>query len=153
MKTNISIAVLPVFFLFASSALIAEEQATTNEPVPDGELSIMELMVSNVTPATDTLWGIEDPQTDDEWQVFIDAADATIEAFEQAKKGGTGPNDNAWAADPVWQAYADEVIAAAKSAKTAISARDMEAVFEAGDALYTPCEACHIDFNSAVKAE
>jgi cytochrome c556 len=153
MKINKYFAALPVLYLVAGGVLTAAEQTTASDAVVEGELSIMELMVSNVTPATDTLWGIDDPQTDEEWQVFVDAANATIAAFEQAKKGGAGPNDDAWATDPKWQAYADAVIAAAMSAKRAIAARDMDAMFEAGDALYTPCEACHIDFNVAVQAE
>jgi hypothetical protein len=61
----------------------------------------MDLMVSKVTPATDTFWGIDDPQTDADWQVFIDA-------------------------------------------------RNMDAIWEAGDTLYTLNETSHIDFNPAV---
>ena len=49
--------------------------------------------------------------------------------------------------------HADDTIAAAESAKIAIAARDMEAIFEAGDALYQPCEACHIDFNPGVASD
>lgn len=153
MKINVCFTFLPVFILVTGCTAADGKQATANDPVVEREVSIMELMVSKVTPATDTLWGIDDPQTDEEWQVYVDAANETIAAFEQSKIGGAGPNDKVWAADPKWQAYADEVIAAANSAKTAIAARDMDAMFEAGDALYTPCEACHIDFNPAVLAE
>ncbi len=117
------------------------------------EMTIMELMVSQVVPATDTIWGIEDPQTDEEWQVFVDAADVTIAAFKQAKIGGSGPNDSTWAADPKWQIYSDQVIAAAESAKSAVAARDVEAMWDAGGELYTPCEQCHIDFNPGVQSD
>lgn len=150
MKIKLPPTVLLVFVLLVGTAPTAQEQIISNDPNAERELSIMELMVSKVTPATDTLWGIDDPQTDADWQVFIDAADVTIAAFEQSKMGGSGPNDDVWAADDRWKAYADAVIAAANSAKVAIDARDMDAIWEAGDALYTPCEACHIDFNPAV---
>lgn len=125
--------------------------ACVDDAPPD--MTIMDLMVIQVAPATDTIWGIEDPDTDEEWQVFIDAADATIAAFEQAKRGGSGPNDATWAADPKWQTYSDQVIAAAVSTKAAVAARDVEAMWDAGGELYTPCEQCHIDFNPGVQGE
>jgi hypothetical protein len=80
-----------VFFASCSALLFASCALATDKP------TIVELMVLDVTPATDTLWGADDPQTDDEWQLLDDAADATIKAFQRAKKGGAGPNDNAWA--------------------------------------------------------
>jgi hypothetical protein len=116
---------LLVLVLLVSTARTAEEQTVSDDADAERKLSTMELMLSKVTPATDTLWGIDDPQTDADWQVFIDAADVTIAAFEQAKVGGSGPNDDTWAADDRWKAYADEVIAAANSTKVAIEARDL----------------------------
>ena len=81
--------------LLAASAILADE-----EELPTPTMSVNDLMVTIVTPATNTLWGIEDPQGDEEWQVFIDAANAVIEAGRTIKVGGTGPNDAGWAADP-----------------------------------------------------
>lgn len=112
--------------------------------------SILELMTIRVVPATDTLWGAEDPETDAEWQKLEDAATETIKAFELTKAGGSGPNDNNWAANDDWQAFSDDVIAAAELAKLAIAERDIEALWEAGDPLYTPCEACHLVYNPGV---
>lgn len=111
--------------------------------------TIMELMVTVVAPATDILWGIENPQTDEELQVYVTAADRTIAAFEQAKLGGAGPYDAIWISSSNWHAYADEAIAAAEKYKQAVVARDMDAVSEASDSLYPPCESCHADFNLA----
>jgi len=113
----------------------------------------MEVMIVTITPATDILWGVDDPQTDEDWQVLDDAAVTVIEAFERTRNGGAGPNDNTWAADAKFQTYIDEDIAASNAARTAIAAKDLDALFEAGDALYSPCENCHIDFNPAVSRE
>jgi hypothetical protein len=150
MNLNLPPTALLVLVLLVSTARTAEYQTVSDDADAECELSITELTVSKVTPATDTLWDIDDPQTDEDWQVFIDAADITIAAFEQAKVGGSGPNDDTWTADDRWKVYADEVIAAANSTKIAIEARDMDAIWEAGSALYTPCQTCQIDSNPAV---
>jgi hypothetical protein len=55
---------LLVLVLLVSIARTAEYQTVSDDADAERELSIMELMVSKVTPATDTLWGIDDPQTD-----------------------------------------------------------------------------------------
>ena len=148
---NYKIKIAPVLLLaLAACADDAPTEATVDVP---HESTILELMLTRVVPASDTIWGIEDPKTDEEWAVFVAAADETIAAFEQAKKGGSGLNDAAWAADPKWQAYSDQVIAAAEQTKTAVAARNIEAMWDAGGELYTPCEECHIDFNPGVPGE
>ena len=123
--------------------------ADTAAPVPT--MSVNELMVTVVTPAPDTLWGIEDPQTDEDWQVFIDAADVVIRAGQTIKVGGTGPMDNEWAASPAWDAFADRLIDAGLDARTAAETRDIEAMFTAGEVLYPPCEECHLQFHPGMQ--
>jgi len=118
-------------------------------PVPT--MSVNDLMVTIVTPATDTLWGIEDPQTDEDWQVFIDAANVVIEAGETIKVGGTGPEDNERAADPDWDAFADRLIGAGVDARKAAEEKDIEAMYTAGEVLYPPCEECHLQFHPGVQ--
>jgi len=122
-----------------------EEEA----PVPT--MSVNDLMVAVVTPATDTLWGIEDPQTDEDWQVFIDAADVVIDAGKIIKVGGTGPNDTEWASNPEWQAFADRLIGAGVDARAAAENKDVEAMYTAGEVLYPPCEECHIAYHPGVQ--
>ena len=60
------------------------------EPVAEAQpqLSILELMNTIIVPATNTLWGIDEPQTDEEWQAFMSVADEMIAAFEQTRNGG-----------------------------------------------------------------
>ncbi len=113
-------------------------------PVPN---SVNDMMISKITPATNTLWGIEDPQTDEEWQVFIAAANVVIDAANAIKQGGAGPNDDEWAQDPDWQAFADVIISAGTDAREAARNKDLDAMFDAGDILYPPCEKCHIQFH------
>jgi len=120
---------------------------------PATETTIMEMMVVTITPATDALWGVDDPQTDEEWQVLDAAAVAVIETFEKIRNGGGGPNDDAWASEAKFQAYIDEEVAAGEAARAAIAAKDLDALFSAGDVLYPPCENCHIDYNPGVAEE
>jgi len=131
------------------SACQSPTSDTAENPVPT--MSINDLMVTVVTPATDTLWGIEDPQTDEDWQVFIDAADIVIEAGKTIKVGGTGPNDNDWASDPAWDAFADRLIGAGVDARNAANNKDVEAMYTAGGVLYPPCEECHIQFHPGMQ--
>jgi hypothetical protein len=114
---------------------------------------ILTLMVDVVAPATNTLWGVDNPETDVEWRELADAAELAIRAFRQIKEGGIGPNDMAWAADPRWQAYSDAVISTAEEARIAIEHRDPEALRDANNDLYAPCEACHLDFHPTIRPE
>jgi len=114
-------------------------------------MSVNDLMVTVIAPATDTLWGIEEPKSDEEWRVFIDAANTVIDAANTLKAGGTGPDDNAWAADPGWQTFADTLIGAGVDARKAAQDKDIEEMFAAGEVLYPPCEECHIRFHSGVQ--
>ena len=126
-----------------ATSLATEDAAPT--------MSINDLMITVVAPATDTLWGIEDPQSAEDWQVFIDAANAVIEAGETIKVGGTGPNDNTWADDPAWDAFSDRLIGAGVDAKNAANNKDIEAMYTAGEVLYPPCEECHLQFHPGVQ--
>lgn len=135
-------------FLFAMVAAVARDDDAV---VPT--MSVNDLMVTVITPATNTLWGIEDPQTAADWQVFIDAADLVIEAGRTIKVGGTGPNDEDWAASPDWQAFADAIIGAGRDARQAAVDRDIDAMYTAGEVLYPPCEDCHNQFHPGVAGQ
>ena len=143
--------VLVLFTLCASVACSNASDPANSAAKP--VLTINALMTDVVTPASNTLWSVEDPQTDADWLQFIDAASQIISAGEQIKRGGSGPNDAAWAGDPAWQAFADTLIGAAKDARKAAEAKDLDALFKANDVLYPPCEECHIQFHPGVDAE
>ena len=139
---------LSLALLSMAPGLFADDDA-----LPAPTMSVNDLMVTVVTPATDTLWGIDDPQTDEEWQVFIDAANAVIEAGRTIKAGGTGPRDSDWAASAEWQAFADRLVGAGIDARSAAENRDVEAMITAGEVLYPPCEECHIRFHPGVSGD
>lgn len=142
--------IVPSLIATVTFALGAPSVARTEAPDTSG-LSIREVMESVITPATNTLWGVEDPQTDDEWRVLEDAAITTIAAGDLVARGGAGPNDAEWAARGEWQAFNDIMVTAASDALKAIRARDLDALLAANDVLYPPCESCHIAFNPGVE--
>jgi len=118
-----------LFLVTLSMLLISACTPSDYQP----ESSINDLMLDVITPATNTLWDVEDPQSDADWSVFIDAASQVITAGEQIKRGGSGPNDMTWAADPAWQAFADTLIGAGNDARKAAEAKDLDALFEANE--------------------
>lgn len=142
---------IPLTITVLASAALAVLATHADDEAPVPTMSINDLMVTAVAPATDTLWGIDDPQTDEEWQVFIDAANRVIEAGNIIKIGGTGPNDTMWAESPDWQGFADRLIGAGVDARTAAENKDIEAMWTAGEVLYPPCEECHMQFHPGVQ--
>lgn len=129
--------------VFFQPALNSQQQSGQTQ------LSVREVMNTIVAPTTATLWGAWDIETDAQWQELEQAAAAVIGAGERIAQGGSGPRDNAWAAEPEWQQYNQQMIDAARTAITAIRARDMDALSSAGnDLLYPPCESCHQKYMS-----
>ncbi len=107
--------------------------------------SVKELMTTVIAPATNMIWGASNVQTDAQWQELEQAAQRVIEASTEIADGAGSHDGVAVNAD--WQAYADEMIAAARSVLAAIQKRDEEALFNAGnDQLYPPCESCHAQY-------
>jgi len=67
--------------LLGLTAGLAEAQQGPGTPATAPEAAILPLMLVDITQASDIVRGIEDPQTDEEWQAIDDAAVALLEAF------------------------------------------------------------------------
>ena len=115
--------------------------------------SVNWMMLNVITPASNTLWGVEDPSSDAEWQELADAATRIIDVVAQLRKDGSGPFDQEWSADPAWQAFLDTLAGAARDAQKAATDNDLDALFNANDVLYPPCEECHLQFHPGVSGE
>ena len=137
MKTRIGLAVAAVFGI--SLGVVAE--------AIDHKVSVRDVMIAAITPATNTLWAAEDPQTDEAWKELEDAAIVVIATGTLIRAGGSGPDDSEWAADEAWQAYADTMIDAGAAALAAARDNDIDALFEATAVMYPPCEECHLQFH------
>ena len=116
--------------------------------------TVNDIMTAIITPATDIIWGIEDPQTDEEWQVFIDAAKEVEDAAREIKAGAGGPNDADWAKDPQWRQFADVLIESAQEIQEAASRHDLDTLIDiSSNKMYPPCEECHLMFHPAMQEQ
>src|SRR5690606_7382518 len=104
-----------------------------------------------ITPASNTLWNAFDPPTDEaQWLALEEAAVTMLVASQTVALGGTGPMDAEWVAEPAWKAFNQIMINASADALAAVRARDHNALLDAGDVLYPPCEGCHTQYNPGV---
>ncbi|MDX1405235.1 MAG: hypothetical protein R3192_11890 [Woeseiaceae bacterium] len=116
--------------------------------------SVNDVMQNIITPATNTIWGIEEPQTDEDWQVYIDAAEQVIDAATRIKVGGTGENDPNWAKDPEWRRFADQLIESGRQIGEAARQRDLERLIDvSNEMMYPPCEECHLEFHPGMQEQ
>ncbi|MEJ8567698.1 hypothetical protein [Elongatibacter sediminis] len=130
-----------VIVLLASATLTtfgpASAQAADTQTVKD-------IMTQQVVPASDTIWGASELATDAEWKPVGDAARVLVKAGESLSGGGASEVEQAWIAQPEWQAFNQQMIDAARQILIAVEQRDEEALFNIGnDALYPPCAGCH----------
>ena len=125
-----------IAILMSVSAGLADELAP--------ELSVKEVMNSIVTPATNTIWGAYQLETESQWQEVGHAATAVIGAANLLMLGGTGEGEAEIAGEAEWQLYNQQLLAAAQQVLLAVDKRDENALSQVGnDALYPPCESCH----------
>ena len=108
------------------------------------ELSVKEIMNSILTPATNTIWGAYQLETESQWQEVGHAATAVIGAANLLMLGGTGEGEAESAGEAEWQRYNQQLLAAARQVLVAVDKRDENALSQVGnDVLYPPCESCH----------
>lgn len=125
-----------IAMLMSVSAGLADELAP--------ELSVKEVMNSIVTPATNTIWGAYQLETESQWQEVGHAATVVIGAANLLMLGGTGEGEAEIAGEAEWQRYNQQLLAAARQVLLAVDKRDENALSQVGnDALYPPCESCH----------
>ena len=129
-------------FVGSIAILMSVSAGFADELTP--ELSVKEIMNSIVTPATNTIWGAYQLETESQWQEVGHAATAVIGAANLLMLGGTGEGEAEIAGEAEWQRYNQQLLAAAQQVLLAVDRRDENALSQVGnDALYPPCESCH----------
>ena len=129
-------------FAGSFAILVSVSAGLADELTP--ELSVKEIMNSIVTPATNTIWGAYQLETESQWQEVGHAATAVIAAANLLMLGGTGEGETEIAGEAEWQLYNQQLLAAARQVLVAVNKRDENALSQVGnDALYPPCESCH----------
>jgi hypothetical protein len=129
-------------FVGSIAILMSVSTGFADELTP--ELSVKEIMNSIVTPATNTIWGAYQLETESQWQEVGFAATAVIGAANLLMLGGTGEDETEIAGEAEWQRFNQQLLAAARQVLVAVDERDENALSQVGnDALYSPCESCH----------
>lgn len=143
MKKKLTITAVSLFSLLCLSAGLA--QADEHQPL----LSVKEIMNALITPATTTIWGAYQLQTEAQWQEVRNAALSVIAAGNLLLFGGAAEGEVEAAVEADWKTHNQQMIAAARLVIKAADNKDEEALSAAGnDALYPPCESCHQQYQS-----
>ena len=123
--------------------LVATPAWTQSDP----GLNIREVMLSVIAPMTNKLWAASDIRSDEQWLELEQAAMTVIAAGTVVAQGGPDGAYSEQAQNADWQAYTQQMMAAARQAVQAIQNHDEQALFDAGnEALYPPCENCHATY-------
>jgi len=129
-------------FVGSIAILMSVSAGFADELTP--ELSVKEIMNSILTPATNTIWGAYQLETESQWQEVGHAATAVIGAANLLMLGGTGEDETEIAGEAEWQRFNQQLLAAARQVLVAVDERDENALSQVGnDALYPPCESCY----------
>src|SRR5215510_15199962 len=130
--------------LFAAVAQAASSSpAAAQAPSPGAQAKTMsQLMIDPIYPASDAIFYISTrtPANDADWR----ALEARTAALADAAKALAGPmyfRDRS-----KWMTDAKLMIDASASAVEAVKRRDVNALVNLNDALYTSCVQCHQDY-------
>lgn len=135
MKSILKVGSFAVISLFFAGIAVAQVQP---------QLTLKQIMNAMITPATNTIWGAYQLETEAQWQAIENAALTVIAAGNLMALGGSAPGESELAQQAQWRQFNEQMIAAAREVLVAVAARDEEALSAAGNnALYPPCESCH----------
>lgn len=136
---------LTVFLLLVLSACIPSTPEAEEYKLP---VSINEVMASLINHSADPIWiaAWRNPQSERDWRELEHLARQLQVGGSLLTIPGTGPVDTMWTGREEWQAYANQLSAAAGRAVNAARTQDVELISRAGDEIVDVCEACHIDF-------
>ena len=131
-----SVTAIPV----AAVLLVLTNSAGAQQPggpKPDG--GTLALMKSTVIPASDVVFGVGKaaPKSDQEWAAVQDGAARLTAAAKRLTAQAPSANGANWVK------HAKAMGDAAATAGKAAMAKNVDAVLDAGDALYSTCEDCH----------
>ena len=143
MKNRFTITAVSLFSLLCLTVNFA--QADERQPL----LSVKEIMNGLITPATTTIWGAYQLETEAEWQEVRNAALSVVAAGNLLLFGGAAEGESETSAEADWKTYNQQMVAAARLVIAAADNKDEEALSAAGnDALYPPCESCHQQYQA-----
>lgn len=160
---------IPAMTCLAAALSLAACQQEAEAPAEDGAadaaqaelstppFSVNRQMVSLIDNESHVLWGAEregeGPKTEADWNTIEDHALQIVAAGYLLARGGSGPADAQWSAQPEWQAQTRAMIDAAMAAATAAEGKDMDGLLAANGQLVDSCIACHEQFKPEIPTE
>jgi cytochrome c556 len=115
--------------------------APAAHPVPETIATTRQVMLGITVPTSNALFQIgEGPKDDAGWELVVANANALAESGNLLLTGTRRIEQ------PEWAAFAQALIAAAKTASAAALEKNAEKVLESGDAIYGSCESCHAKY-------
>ena len=139
--------------MVACSQQEPQDSAATDDGSFNTSLSVSEVMLSVLEPASDTLWdnagwvesaaGYEElyPTTDEGWAFVRAQAAVVAESGNLLALPGRAIDNDAW------MIYSEGIVDAGLMAMKAADERNEEDFFQAGAQLYSVCTACHQAYN------
>jgi len=131
--------------------------AAAAEALPAPPFSVNRQMVSLIDNEAHVLWGTEVeggvPQSEAQWNTVEDHALQIVAAGYLLARGGTGPEDAQWSAQPEWQRETRAMVDAAMAAATAAETKNMGNLLTANGKLVDSCLACHERFKPEIPTE
>ncbi|MGI9327589.1 MAG: hypothetical protein ACR2PZ_20390 [Pseudomonadales bacterium] len=124
--------------------------STTGYPSAANQLpvSLNEIMVALVNDAADPIWvaAWREPETEADWRALERKAYQLQVAGALLELPGSGPMDAAWAADPLWQRWSQQLEVVGGVAVAAAKNRDLANIAGVGEQIVVVCEGCHLAF-------
>jgi hypothetical protein len=149
MKTRLACIPLCAMVLIGCGNSPPPAATTSSAPPFHTTLTTQQLMTFIIDPNATAIWGsvgsvstatgIEEkhPKTDEEWATYRNAAAVLVESGNLLMLDGRAVDKDQW------MATARGMADAAAGVLEAAEAKDVQAYFDAGGALYEACTACH----------
>lgn len=143
------------------------ESTTAAAPPAPAPMSIQDIMLGRIVPASNGIWMVAEPATDETWASLsqnamdlIAAADLmtagphpllregqTVQGSDQPGTSTPAQIEQRISASPAeWKTRSEAMKKESQAVLAAVQAKDLDKVMEAGNALYDSCEACHQQF-------
>ncbi len=138
------------FKIIFCSLLLVSVFNVNAENQSSAQRNVMEWMTLVIVPQSTILWNVDNPESDEDWQELLLAAEKIITAAKALGKSALSRDGSDWSTQSEWHIFINQMKTAAGLAQEAIMQKNLDKLFDAGDELYPPCEACHLRFNPAV---
>lgn len=115
-------------------------------------VSVYDIMVGAVEPASNAIWAIaleeNAPQNESDWKAIEHEIIQLMAATAATSLGSTSDKEQEWTRDPRWKSYSKEMMDYTLMMLEAARARDYEGTMDASNLMVESCGGCHQAFPS-----